>query len=107
MSRIEMPDQTPVPPAPIMDCGHHASNRDQRLESQAYFCRLCELQERCRDAEKNESELVKERDRLRELLKNRRAWIGAAAKECAERVLVGEGERAFAEIIERHAGTDR
>jgi len=33
----------------------------------------------------------------------RPAWIDAAAKECAARVLVGEGERAFAEIIERHA----
>lgn len=29
--------------------------------------------------------------------------IDAAAKECADRVLVGEGEKAFAEIIERHA----
>lgn len=37
------------------------------------------------------------------LPKVRPAWIDAAAKECAERVLVGEGEKAFAEIIERHA----
>jgi hypothetical protein len=34
---------------------------------------------------------------------DRPAWIDAAAKECAARVLVGEGEKAFAEIIERHA----
>lgn len=33
----------------------------------------------------------------------RPAWVDAAAKECAAQVLVGEGERAFAEIIERHA----
>lgn len=37
------------------------------------------------------------------LPKTRPAWIENAAKECAERVLVGEGARAFAEIIERHA----
>ena len=37
------------------------------------------------------------------LPKKRAAWIDAAAKECAARVLVGEGEKAFAEIIERHA----
>lgn len=36
------------------------------------------------------------------LLKIRPCWIDAAAKECASRVLIGEGERAFAEIIERH-----
>lgn len=36
------------------------------------------------------------------LPKQRPAWIEAAAKECAERVLVGEGSRVFAEIIERH-----
>jgi hypothetical protein len=35
--------------------------------------------------------------------RKRPAWIDAAAKECGDRVLVGEGERAFAEIIERHA----
>lgn len=29
-------------------------------------------------------------------------WIDAAAKECAAGVLVGAGERTFAEIIERH-----
>lgn len=37
------------------------------------------------------------------LPKKRPAWIDAAAKECAERVLVGAGEQTFAEIIERHA----
>jgi hypothetical protein len=30
-------------------------------------------------------------------------WIVAAAKECAASVLVGEGERAFTEIIAKHA----
>jgi hypothetical protein len=30
------------------------------------------------------------------------AWIAAAAKECSDRVLVGEGEKAFTEIITRH-----
>lgn len=29
-------------------------------------------------------------------------WIIAAAKECGARVLVGEGEKAFAEIIDKH-----
>jgi hypothetical protein len=37
------------------------------------------------------------------LPRQRPAWIDAAAKECAERVLVGAGEASFAEIIERHA----
>lgn len=32
----------------------------------------------------------------------RPAWIDSAAKECASHVLVGEGEKAFAEIIERN-----
>jgi hypothetical protein len=32
----------------------------------------------------------------------RPAWIRAAANECAMGVLVGDGERSFAEIIERH-----
>lgn len=36
------------------------------------------------------------------LPRSRPAWIDAAAKECADRVLVGEGARAFTEIIERH-----
>jgi hypothetical protein len=38
------------------------------------------------------------------LPKVRAAWIEAAAKECAGLVLVGAGERTFADIIERHAG---
>lgn len=33
----------------------------------------------------------------------RPAWIEAAAKECAANVLIGYGEKEFAEIIERHA----
>ncbi len=37
------------------------------------------------------------------LPKKRPAWIDAAAKECADLVLVGAGEQSFAEIIERHA----
>lgn len=36
------------------------------------------------------------------LPKARPAWIDEAAEECAEHVLVGEGERTFARIIERH-----
>jgi hypothetical protein len=36
------------------------------------------------------------------LPRKRPAWIDAAAKECAGRVLVGDGEKAFAEIIDRH-----
>ena len=35
------------------------------------------------------------------------AWIAAAAKECADRVLVGEGEKAFTEIITRHFKASR
>ena len=38
--------------------------------------------------------------------KYRPEWVVAAAKECASRVLVGEGEKAFADIIERHARRD-
>lgn len=37
------------------------------------------------------------------LPKVRPVWIDAAAKECAERVLVGAGTATFAEIIERHS----
>lgn len=37
------------------------------------------------------------------LPKRRSSWIEAAAKECAERVLIGVGAETFAEIIERHA----
>lgn len=37
------------------------------------------------------------------LPKKRAEWIDAAAKECADRVLVGGGANTFAEIIERHA----
>ena len=33
----------------------------------------------------------------------RPAWIDAAAKECAATVLIGGGEKTFAEIIERHS----
>lgn len=33
---------------------------------------------------------------------SRPAWIDAAAEECAARVLVGEGAKTFAAIIERH-----
>ena len=36
------------------------------------------------------------------LPKSRPGWIELAAKECASNVLVGQGEVAFAEIIERH-----
>ncbi len=36
------------------------------------------------------------------LPKKRPEWIDAAAKECADRVLVGAGEITFIEIIERH-----
>lgn len=36
------------------------------------------------------------------LPKVRPAWIDAAAKECGRNVLIGHGEHAFAEIIERH-----
>lgn len=37
------------------------------------------------------------------LPKKRPEWIENAAKECAERVLVGAGEKEFATIIERYA----
>lgn len=46
------------------------------------------------------------RDRLDIALGGRRerpAWIIAAAKECADAVLVGGGIHTFTEIIERHA----
>jgi hypothetical protein len=36
------------------------------------------------------------------LPKRRPAWIDAAAAECADHVLVGQGSKTFAEIIERH-----
>ena len=36
------------------------------------------------------------------LPRHRPDWVVAAAKECADRVLVGEGAAAFAEIIDRH-----
>lgn len=72
----------------IMDCGHHTSNKDLRLESQTYFCRLCELQERCRDAETHEIELTLERGKLRDGL---RSWLkdsracAAIADDCTNR----------------------
>jgi hypothetical protein len=37
------------------------------------------------------------------LPRKRAQWIEDAAKECAGNVLVGGGEKTFAEIIERHA----
>lgn len=48
------------------------------------------------------ADLGGERDDDPPLPKARPAWIEAAAIECGTRVLVGEGGRAFAEIIERH-----
>lgn len=41
----------------LLPCRHHASNIDVALESNTTFCRLCDLQSRCRDAETNEKEL--------------------------------------------------
>ena len=41
------------------------------------------------------------------LPKKRPAWIDAAAKECADQVLIGGGEKTFAEIIERHASKEK
>lgn len=41
----------------ILPCGHDVSNRDVTLESGTVFCRLCDLQGRCRDAEGREKEL--------------------------------------------------
>lgn len=41
----------------ILACGHDVSNRDTALESRTVFCRLCDLQGRCRDAEGREKEL--------------------------------------------------
>ena len=46
----------------IMPCGHDISNIDRGVESETTFCRMCDLEARCRDAEKREKELKAERD---------------------------------------------
>ena len=46
----------------ITPCGHDISNIDRGVESGTQFCRLCDLESRCRDAEKREKELLAERD---------------------------------------------
>lgn len=56
-----------------LGCGHHVSNLDRTVESGTALCRLCDLESRCRDAEKQERELAAENARLREWVATLRA----------------------------------
>jgi hypothetical protein len=48
----------------LLFCGHPPGNLDRSVETGAVFCRFCYVEERRRDAEQRERELLAERDAL-------------------------------------------
>lgn len=74
-----LPDEcAPIEKRP--DCHHPASMYDTRLESGTRFCRVCELQDRCRDAETREIELSREVARLRPVFVAAQVFADSFAK---------------------------
>ena len=78
-----------------MPCGHDESNRDITVETRTVICRMCDLDDRRRDAEGREKELCAELAALRQRVAELTAQLPDGMKHCTIRFKscpVGHGE---------------
>lgn len=93
----------------ILPCGHDVSNRVTTLESGTVFCGICDLQDRCRDAEGQERELLAEREANREALLGIEEEVNSLADFAADSLELRIGETDLVDRLNEicHGSTGR